>query len=428
MLHQKDRSELTRGITRLDLAALVVNTVIGAGILGLPGRVYGLVGDWSLVVLIGTAALIAAFALCFAELSSRFDRTGGPYLYVTEAFGSLPGFAIGWLLWLSRVLTTATQLNLFVEYAAGPAPALAGGVGRAATIVGVVAAFCILTLGGVTRSARASTLFTVAKIMLFALFVGVGLFSLDSARLLPSAAPPTATLSDAMLLLLFAFFGFETVTVVAGETRDARRVVPAGILGGLVLIMLIYAAVTAITISVLPNPATSERAVAIAARAMLGPAGATAATVGAMIILLGALTGGFILAPRLLYALAEHRQLPRPFAHVHPRWHTPHVAIATSCVAIALLALFNSFLSALVLSSAVRLIAYIACCFALLKLRRADSPPAGFQAPAGLMLAVIGIAVAAAVLAVSATREIAMAGLALAAGLPLLWLSQRRED
>ena len=416
---------LVRGIGPLDLAALVINTVIGAGILGLPGRVYGLVGDWSLLVLAGTAALIAAYALVFAELGSRFDRTGGPYLYVATAYGPFAGFSIGWLLWLSRVLTAATQLNLAIEYAAGLEPLVASGPVRVAAIVAVAAALGGLTLGGVGRSARTSTAFTLLKIALFAAFVAAGAAYADYGRLVPHGAPGAEPLGEAVLLLLFAFFGFESVTIVAGETRDPRRVLPAGILAGLAVIALVYATVLAVTIGVLPDPATPERAVAVAAEAVVGPIGATLATVGALAILLGALTGAFILMPRLLFALAEHGQLPAAAARIHPRWRTPYVAVILSAAAVALLSIFSSFVTALVFATVVRLVTYIACCLALLKLRRNEGASPGFRAPAGALLAIVGIVVAGIVLATSAGRELGMTVLALMLGLPFLWLARR---
>jgi amino acid transporter len=93
---------LKRGIQKWDLVLLVINSIIGAGIFGLPSRIFGLSGSWSLLAFFVCAIAIMMFIFCFAEVSSRFDTTGGPYLYAMEAFGGLPGFLTGWLLLLSH--------------------------------------------------------------------------------------------------------------------------------------------------------------------------------------------------------------------------------------------------------------------------------------------------------------------------------------
>src|SRR5437667_8435690 len=98
---------LVRGIFRWDLLALFVNGIIGAGIFGLPSKVFALSGSYSLIAFAACAVVVALIVLCFAEVSSRFDRTGGPYLYARTAFGPLVGFEVGWLTWLARVTSFA---------------------------------------------------------------------------------------------------------------------------------------------------------------------------------------------------------------------------------------------------------------------------------------------------------------------------------
>src|SRR5919205_8751 len=96
---------LVRGIRRWDLVAVTINGIIGAGIFGLPSKVYGLIGGYSLLAFFACALVVMLIILCFAEVGSRFDETGGPYLYAREAFQPAVAFEIGWLFWLVR--TTA---------------------------------------------------------------------------------------------------------------------------------------------------------------------------------------------------------------------------------------------------------------------------------------------------------------------------------
>src|SRR5215210_1993380 len=108
--------KLVRGLGRWDFTAIVINTIIGAGIFGLPAKVYAQIGAYSLLAFVLCALIVGLIVLCYAEVASRFTATGGPYLYAREAFGSLVGFEVGWLYWIVRVATFAANCNLFVTY------------------------------------------------------------------------------------------------------------------------------------------------------------------------------------------------------------------------------------------------------------------------------------------------------------------------
>src|ERR1043166_9733479 len=107
---------LVRGIRRWDLVAVTINGIIGAGIFGLPSKVYGLIGGYSLIAFFACALVVMLIILCFAEVGSRFEETGGPYLYAREAFGQTVGFEVGWLIWLARLTAFAANCNLLVNY------------------------------------------------------------------------------------------------------------------------------------------------------------------------------------------------------------------------------------------------------------------------------------------------------------------------
>src|SRR5213079_1206726 len=106
---------LVRGIRRWDLVAVTINGIIGAGIFGLPSKVFALIGSYSLIAFVACALVVTMIVLCFAEVGSRFDETGGPYLYAREAFGSTVAFEVGWLIWLARLTAFAANCNLMVS-------------------------------------------------------------------------------------------------------------------------------------------------------------------------------------------------------------------------------------------------------------------------------------------------------------------------
>jgi amino acid transporter len=109
-------SGLIRALGRWTLTALVINSIVGSGIFGLPSVVAGYVGQRSPLAYLIAAAGIGVVIACFAEVASQFGAAGGPYLYVREAFGRLPGIEVGWLLWLVRLTAAAAAANLFTNY------------------------------------------------------------------------------------------------------------------------------------------------------------------------------------------------------------------------------------------------------------------------------------------------------------------------
>src|SRR4030095_10135111 len=163
---QPTQEGLVRGIRRWDLVAVAINAIIGAGIFGLPARTYQLTGSYSLLAFFVCAGLVALIVVCFAEVGSRYDETGGPYLYAREAFGSLVGFEVGWLIWLVRVTAFAANCNLLIGYlgyfwagAARPLP-------RAIAIIVVVAVLTMINVRGVRQAAISGNFFTIGKLVL----------------------------------------------------------------------------------------------------------------------------------------------------------------------------------------------------------------------------------------------------------------------
>src|SRR5262249_25368389 len=103
IMEQTTQKGLIREIRRWDIVAMIINMIVGAGIFGLPSKIYSLTGTWSLLAYLICAVLVTLIIFCFSEVASRFAETGGPYLYARVAFGSVIGFEVGWLVWLARL-------------------------------------------------------------------------------------------------------------------------------------------------------------------------------------------------------------------------------------------------------------------------------------------------------------------------------------
>jgi amino acid transporter len=412
--------EIVRGIGRWDLVALMVNITIGSGILGLPAKLFALTGVYSVLALVLCALLLAIVAICFAEVGSRFTHTGGPYLFTRTAFGVTPGFIVGWLYWVSRVLTFATICNLLVVYVTRMSPALQGPGPRIVIVSLVVLAITIVNLVGIRQATVVSNGLTLLKVSLLLVFGVVGVLTASAWPSLPTAPPPASDFSDAMLLGIFAFVGFEAALVSAGETRNPRRDVPFAVAMSLLIVLVLYAGVQIVCIATVPSLATSTAPFADAAVMLWGPLGEQVITLGAVVIMLGSLNSGFLATSRLPFAFAEQGDVPAVLARVHSRYRTPHVAILASALLVWLSTIASSFLTAITLATSTRMVVYIAGCIALIMLRRrADVMPAGFVAPFGPAIAVLASVLSFALLANASSRELIQLAIATAVGVAI---------
>ena len=220
------REGLVRVIRRWDLGAVVLNSIIGAGIFGLPSAVFALVGVYSLFAFLFCAFLVTLIILCFAEVSSRYSETGGPYLYAREAFGPLVGFEVGWLMWIARITAFAANCNLLVAYFGFFVPSVETGTARAITITAIVTGLTAINIVGVRNATVLTNGLTIAKLVPLVLFVVIGLFFIDSNNYALGAQPEFGDFSVSVLLLVYAFTGFEMAAIPSGEARDPRRDLP----------------------------------------------------------------------------------------------------------------------------------------------------------------------------------------------------------
>jgi len=413
-------ARLVRGLRKWDLVALVVNSVIGAGIFGLPSQVYALAGTYSLAAYAAAAIAVGLIVLCFAEVGSRFGTTGGPYLYARVAFGPLVGFQVGWLMWVARLAGFASLTNLFVTYLAFFVPAADAGAARAILIIGVVAVLAAINIIGLRTSATATNLLTAGKIVPLALLAAAGVAVVDSRRYVFDAAPTYAAFSSATLLIMFAFMGFEGAVIPTGEMRDPRRHLPFSLLTGMGVVAALYIGLQAVCIGTLPDLGHAARPLSDAAFQIAGRAGEYAIAAAALVSIGGILNAILFATPRLIFAMAEHGELPPLLARTHSRFRTPAAAIVATASVAAIVALFSTFLSALTLSTVVRLLAYIVTCAALPTMRwRRTAPGATFAAPAGTAVACAAMGLCTWLVSNSPVNEMRMAASFVAVGIAI---------
>ncbi len=386
--------QLVRAIGRWSLTALVVNSVIGSGVFGLPSTVAGLIGKFSpLAVLLAGGGMGIIFA-CFAEVASRFQQAGGPYIYARAAFGRGMGIQMGWMLLLGQVAAPAANANLFVIYLGEFWPHAKEPLPRALILTGLVGVLAFINVRGVRAGAQVSNCFTAAKLLPLFAVIAMGLLVLHAhAGGVSPAALATVTTSQwmkAVLLLVFAYGGFETALAPMSEANDPRRDAPFALFTALLVCTVVYALIQWVVVGVLPDAAHSERPLADVARIAVGSFGASLVAVGALISFYGYLSAKILGMPRVTFALAEQGDFPKVFAAIHRRFHTPYVSILFFAALVWAFALSGEFKWNVTLSAVARLLYYAVCCAALPVLRRKHPESAGFHLPAGNLFAGLG--------------------------------------
>jgi len=384
--------KLVRGLSRWDLTAIAINTIIGTGIFILPAKVFGLIGSYSLMAFIACAVIVGLVVICFSDVASRFRSTGGMYLYAKEAFGPEIGFEVGWLYWIVRVATFAANCNAMLIYLGFFFDGADKGPVRVAIISVVVVGMTALNVLGVRQSAVATNIFTVGKIVPLLLFAAIGVFFIQPGNFNFETAPSTVDFSAAVLLLIYAFVGFEAAVIPAGETKNPEKAMPFALITALIFCAVLFIIIQIVAIGTLPGLADSKTPLADAAAGFLGSFGGAFIAIGALISVLGNLNGGFLAASRLPFAMAEHKELPQVFAKVHERTKTPHIAIIITGAVILVMTIFTTFFSAVTIATITRLLIYATTCLALPVFRqRTDIPKAKFHAPLGILAAVLAL-------------------------------------
>lgn len=371
-------SGLLRVVGVPGLALGIIGVVVGAGIFALPSAMAAALGGYAPVAFLGCALAVGCVALCFAEGGSRVPTSGGPYGYVSEAFGPAVGYVAGTLLWLGDVLANGGVAAALAAVGAAQVPASAAPLVRAVLIVGVIGAIALVNLRGVAQGTRLIGAATVAKLLPLLVFVSVGALFSHAASALPSPGQASGVaLGRALMLGVFAFAGMETSLAASGEVRLPTRTIPRALLLALSLVTVLYVAIQLVAQRLLG--AALPQAVAPLADAMGRVNSGLRALMlaGTAISMLGFLASDLLASPRVLFALARDGLLPRALGRLHPRTHVPHVAILLYATLAAVLALSGTFVELAVLSSLVTAGLYILGCAAAWRLRQRSVALAG---------------------------------------------------
>jgi len=419
---------LLRAVSRWQIVGLSINDVVGSGIYLLPAAAAALLGPASVWAILLAGFAVALVVLCYAQASSYFDQPGGAYLYTREAFGGFIGFEIGWMTWLTRVSTAAALANALALALAPLWPAAAAGAPRMVVVIGCLLLLTWLNLIGVKSGARTGIVLVIGKMLPLAFFAVAGFAFMDwSLVTAASAAPAPGALTEAALLLLWAYAGFENTPAAAGEYKDPHRNVPFALLTMISIVTVTYVVIQLVALGTLPGLAESKSPLAEAAAGFAGSPAVWLMTLGAALSILGTLNNTVLFGARYGYALSVDGTGPQAFSFIHPKFRTPSVALWGQFAIALPLAITGSFVQLALLSVIARLFAYIGTAASLLVLRQrfADRADA-LHLPGGSLVPLGALAVSLTLLSSAGWQNLAAAAVALAAGAAIYAL--RRKD
>ena len=386
---------LVRTIGRWSLVALIINTMVGASIFGMPALIAALLGKWSSLGFLAAFAGISVIAACMAEVASQFREAGGPYLYARAAFGPFLAIQNGWLTWLSRIAAVSAVANLFIIYLRDFSPGVAAPLVRAAVLTILIGFLAAVNYCGVTGGKWVSNCLTVTKVTMLTFLTAGGLAALllhPEIRVTPPALAITATnWFEALLLMIYSYGGFEAALIAAGETRDARKDIPFALFTAIAATTILYISVQYLVIHTIPDAGASSAAMVDSARRFLSPLGVHLVAAVILISAYGYLSANMLHTPRITFAMGERADFPAFFGKIHPRFRTPHFSIVIFAVILLLFSIAGNFRWNAMLSSVARLFVYGSVAAALPALRKKQPQADAFRLPGGIFIAVLAL-------------------------------------
>jgi APA family basic amino acid/polyamine antiporter len=407
--------QLVRGIGFAGLTANIVNATVGAGIFALPAAVAAQIVAASPISYLICALAMFLIVTSFAMAGSRVSLTGGLYAYVEVAFGRYLGFIAGVLYFLTAILAVSAIVSLVATSIGALIPMLNGAGGRFGIILFTLGFLTAINIRGVRVGARAVEAVTLIKLAPLILFIIAGLFFIRSDALVFHGWPDGDKLGRSVLQLLFAFVGVEIALVPSGEVKNPSRTVPRAIFTALAITTVLYLAIQLVAQGLLGDELGKfgDTAFGEAAARIIGNSGRTIMLIALAVSACGWVASDILSSPRIIYAFGRDGFLPKLFAKVHPRFHSPAIAIITYASLAFALSYSSTFQELAVLSNIAVLFLYVLCCLAAIFLQyreiRGDGLP--FTFPGAWIVPILAIGLMIWILKQSTQHEFVLIGI-----------------
>jgi basic amino acid/polyamine antiporter, APA family len=389
---------LRREIGVLGVAVNAVNGIVGGGIFLLPALVAAALGSAAMLAYLVCGIMLFAVMLCFAEASSRITVTGGAYAYIENAFGPFAGFIANSFFWFGYgIISDAALANGMADIFSSSIPAFSNPVFRGVFFFLMFGGLAYINIRGVKQGMKIIWVGTVLKLFPLLLLIAAGFFKIKFQNLQWEHMPSAQSLGAVCLFLFFAFQGGEVAVNVGGEMKNPKRTAPLGILSGISTVVIFYILIQLVAQGVLGADLQNHKGAPLVAVAqiVLGPWGATLITLGAIVSIFANMSSSPLLFPRVIFAAAEDKLLPKFLSKLHPKFATPYWAIIVYVIFDFIFSVSGGFKELAVISSASILLVYLGVVLATIKLRlRKNADTKGiFKIPGGLSIPVFAAVV-----------------------------------
>jgi len=423
--------KLQSELTLFDVTNLVVGAIIGADIYVASSFGAAYLGPSSILAWIVAGAIAVVVALCFAQCAALLPRVGGPYAYAKEAWGPFAGFVVGWSLWLAEWVSLAVFPVAFTRYLMFFYPNLEWTY--QIIIKGLFVAFLAVTnIVGAKAAGKINDVLTLVKLAPLIFFSGIGLLyiilnsTVALSNLTPFSPYGFSNFGVALVLIFWAYAGFEISTIPADEIKDPSRTIPRAIVLGISIVLIFYLTTNIVLFGVRPHeqlakdtaPLASATASVLGTTSILALIGGAIVSVGALVSVAGSDESGMIGASRLGYALAVDGLYPSIFAKVHPRFKTPFLAITIQAITALVAAIVGNLGMLIATSVFLMAIAYVATSASVFSLRKKNLKPQ-FRSRGGLLIPSLGIIFSLYLITQCAITQIATGTALLLAGVPI---------
>lgn len=423
--------ETEKMLSLFDVVNLVVGTIIGADIYIAASFGAGLLGPASLIAWILAGLMAIIIALSFAECSSLVPRVGGPYAYAKDAFGDFIGFLSGWSLMIAEWTAIAVFPLAFVAYIKYFFPNIPFEVQTIIKILFITILTCINYIG-VKKAGRVNDILTVLKLApIFILtIIGIVYFIIKPSVFISNFTPVAPLgfggLGAAIILIFWAYVGFELVTVPSDEIIDSKRTIPKAIGLGMGIVTLFYFVTNFIIVGVVPwqQLSQSPAPLTLAGYALMGGSGVLFIALGALLSISGSDEAGILSSARIPYAMAGDGLLPKIFAKKDPKYDTPHMALVIQGVITGVAAILGTISSLIILSVFTLLFCYILTCASVFPLRKKYGK--GTKIP--LIVPVLGVIISLYIMSQSNLIQIITGVILIALGIPIYWKYSPKEE
>jgi len=367
---------LKRDLTGFDLTNIIVGSIVGADIYIASALTAGLVGPFAIVIWVLAGLFAAVIALVFAYCSFYVPRAGGPFAYVSEAFDDFYGFMTGWSLWIAELVALPVFAIAFSNYLQALLPL--DPVMEVATRALFIGSIVLINIIGVKAAGRLNDVLTIIKLLPLILLIFAGLFMLFTrpepflGNYIPFLPLGVGAAPHALVLVFWAYVGFEMGTFPASEVVDPKRTIPRAIAGGMAIVGTFYILTNLVLYGVVnwTDLAQTTTPLVTAGAVLFGAAGVVLMTVGALFSVSGSDASGVLGSSRLAYAMAIDGLFPAFFARLHPRFGTPYIILIVEGALAFVLSLYTDFARLISFSVLNMAFSFLLTCFALIVLKK----------------------------------------------------------